>query len=122
MFETVAFFIKKNLKRTGMRNAFLQLCLVLIGVTGVHAVKLLQTSSLHTKVLPVDAAEKVMAVHGTDTLYLQESDGEYFLPTVHPGNWRIIIEARKPFQTPAEKSVEVGSGSNVDLGEIWLQP
>ena len=47
-----------------------QLVLVLIGITSVHAVKLLQTSSLHAPIYPATttAAEKVRAIHGKDSL------------------------------------------------------
>lgn len=105
-----------------MKNAFLQLCLVLIGVTGVHAVKLLQTSSLHVKVLPMESADRVLAIHGKDTLTMQESDGEYFLPAVEPGIWQIRIDAKAPFQAPDDRCIEVKSGSRRNTGEVWLQP
>ncbi|HEY4205555.1 MAG TPA: hypothetical protein VGM31_02040 [Puia sp.] len=51
-----------------MKNAMLQLVLVLIGITGVHAVKLLQTSSNHAHIHPAAAAEKAPAIHKTDSL------------------------------------------------------
>jgi len=45
-----------------------QLALVLIGITSVHAVKLLQASSLSAHVYPTAAAEKVWTVHDKDSL------------------------------------------------------
>lgn len=99
----------------------LQLCLVLIGVTGVHAVKLLQTSSIHTRILPADSAERVWAIHGNDSLRMSGAEGEYFVNGIVPGGWQVHIEARKPFQNVRMKSIEVRPGLNKDLGEIWLQ-
>ena len=51
-----------------MKNAMVQLALVLIGITSVHAVKLLQTSSPHTPVYPATTAERVKAIHGKDSM------------------------------------------------------
>jgi len=50
-----------------MKKAMVQLALVLIGITSIHAVKLLQTSSLHPRVYPA-TAEKVWAIHDKDSL------------------------------------------------------
>jgi hypothetical protein len=95
--------------------------LVLIGVTGVHAVRLLHTSSIHTRVFPVESAERVWAIHGKDSLKMTGSEGEYFLNGVSPGSWQVHIEARKPFQNARLKEIMVKPGANRDLGEIWLQ-
>jgi len=97
-----------------------QLCLVLIGVTGVHAVKLLQTSSLHTKVLPADSAEKVWAIQGKDTIRMMGTDGEFFLTAINPGHWQIRVEGKKPFGNQTCSEVDVVPGSNRDLGPIRL--
>jgi len=64
-----------------MKNAIVQLALVLIGITGVHAVKLLQTSSLHVPVYPATASEKAWTFHGKDSLkmmgiYVRNVDGQ----------------------------------------------
>lgn len=105
-----------------MRNAVVQLCLVLIGITSVHAVKLLQTSSLHATILPVEAAEKVWAIQGKDSVKMTGIDGEYYLPTVHPGRWQIHIEAKKPYNNACFETITIGPGVEKDLGEITLSP
>jgi hypothetical protein len=107
--------------RTGMRNAMVQLCLVLIGVTSVHAVKLLQTSSLHATILPAEGAEKVWAVQGKDSIKMTGINGEYYLSTVNPGRWQIHVEAKKPYQNARFKEVNIGPGVEKDLGEMKLQ-
>jgi len=45
-----------------------QLILVLIAITSVHAVKLLQTSSSHPHVYPTTTAEQVWPIHGKDSM------------------------------------------------------
>ena len=104
-----------------MRNAMVQLCLVLIGVTSVHAVKLLQTSSLHATILPAEAAEKVWAVQGKDSIKMAGIDGVYYLPTVNPGRWQLHIEAKKPYRNTRFEEVTVGPGMEKDLGAIQLK-
>lgn len=103
-----------------MRNAMVQLCLVLIGVSSVHAVKLLQASSMHTQVFPADAAERVYAIQGKDTSRLTGTDGEFYLTGIHPGLWQIRVEAKKPFHNATLKGIELLPGSNRDLGLIRL--
>ena len=97
-----------------------QLCLVLIGVSSVHAVKLLQASSMHAKVLPADAAGKVYAIQGKDTSKMTGIDGEFHLTAIHPGIWQIRVEAKKPFHNTTLKGIELLPGSNRDLGPIQL--
>jgi hypothetical protein len=56
------------LNRTCMKNAMVQLALVLIGITGVHAVRLLQSSSSHAPIYPAVTSQKTPVVHGGDSL------------------------------------------------------
>jgi hypothetical protein len=64
-----------------MKNAMVQLALVLIGITSIHAVKLLQASPPHTHIYSLGAADKVRAIHGKDSLrrigvYVRATDGQ----------------------------------------------
>lgn len=45
-----------------------QLVLVLIGITGVHAVKLLQSSSLHAHIYPASTPKETPVMHNRDSL------------------------------------------------------
>lgn len=103
-----------------MRNAMVQLCLVLIGVTSVHAVKLLQTSSLHVVIFPAEGAEKVWAIQGTDSIKMAGVDGEYYLSTVNPGHWQVHVVAKRPYKNASFKEVNIGPGIEKDLGQISL--
>ena len=104
-----------------MRNAMVQLCLVLIGVTSVHAVKLLQTSSLHVTILPAEEADKVWAVQGKDSIKMTGIDGEYYLPAVNPGRWQVHVEAKKPYRNASFEEVTIGPGVEKDLGDMKLR-
>lgn len=104
-----------------MRNAVVQLILVLIGVTSVHAVKLLQNSSVHAVVFPAENVREVWAIHGKDSLKMtRNDDGEYYYPSVNPGYWQISVQARKPYRDTLIQAVNISPGTNKDLGDIHL--
>lgn len=104
-----------------MRNAMFQLGLVVIGVTSVHAVKLLQTSSFHTHISPASAPERVLAIQGNDTIKMAGSEGDYYLTTANPGRWKIIVDAKRPYQNANLEVVDIRPGADVDLGDITLK-
>lgn len=104
-----------------MRNALVQLSLVLLGVTSVHAVKLLQTSSLRAHISPNEATENIWAIQGNDSIRLAGSDGLYYISTLHPGNWRIAIDAKKPYRNASVEAGDIRPGTEMDLGEIRLE-
>ena len=104
-----------------MRNTMLQLCLVVIGVTSVHAVKLLKTASLHARVFPIEGIERVWAVQGRDSLPMMGSEGDFYLTNVHPGRWQIRVDARAPYQDASFEIKDARPATTGDLGEIHLK-
>lgn len=103
-----------------MRNAIVQLCLVLIGVSSIHAVKLLQTSSFHVRLFPVEAAERVWAIQGKDSIEMINVNGEYYLRSINPGHWEVSINARAPYHPARFNVTDMRPGTDRDLGEIRL--
>jgi hypothetical protein len=104
-----------------MKNAMVQLGLVVIGISSVHAVKLLQTSTIHARIFPATAAEKVWAIHGKDSLrMMSDADGQYYFITLHPGYWELRVDAKKPYKDIIVKSVDVRPGTEKDMGEFTL--
>src|ERR1700743_2821676 len=104
-----------------MRNAMVQLCLVIIAVSGIHAVRLLQTSSFHLRTYPIDGADRVWAIQGKDTLEMTDVNGEYFLRSIKPGHWQLSVEANAPYRNTRFEVSDVKPGMDKDLGEIRLQ-
>ena len=104
-----------------MRNAMVQLCLVIMGVSGIHAVRLLQTSSFHVRMYPSDGAGRVWAIQGKDSIEMTNTNGEYFLRSIKPGYWRVSVEANQPFRNVQFNSGNIQPGFDKDLGEIRLQ-
>lgn len=104
-----------------MRNALVQLGLVLLGVTSVHAVKLLQTSSLRAHISPTEGAGTIWAIQGNDSIRLYGNNGSFYINTLHPGNWVIRVDAKKPYRDLDVDVANIRPGSEKDLGEIRLQ-
>ncbi len=104
-----------------MRNAMVQLCLVIIGVSSIHAVKLLQTSSFHVRTFPAEGADRVWAVQGRDSLEMMNINGEYILRSINPGHWEISVQANEPYQNTRFNVSDVKPGTDVDLGEVRLR-
>ena len=104
-----------------MRNAMVQLCLVIIGVSSIHAVRLLQTSSFHLRTFPADGADRVWAIQGKDSIEMMNVNGEYILRSINPGHWRVSVQANEPFQSVRYDVNDVRPGTDMDLGQIRLR-
>ena len=104
-----------------MRNAIVQLVLVIIGIYSIHAARLLATSSIHLKIRPAAAVRKVQAFQGRDTLEMTGTNGLYTLPTIAPGKWVILITTTRPYRD-VRRELSVNPGDNFDLGEVLLTP
>lgn len=103
-----------------MKNAIVQLCLVIIGISSIHAVRLLQTSSFHLKLFPADGADRVWAIQGRDSVEMLNVNGEYILRSINPGHWQVRVEANEPYQNARYTIRDVKPGIDMDLGEIRL--
>jgi hypothetical protein len=103
-----------------MRNAILQLCLVILGVSSIHAVRLLQTSSFHVRVFPAAAVNSVWAIQGRDSVEMTNADGEYYLRFINPGHWQVSVKTNKPY-TNSQYEIDVKPAADRDLGTIRLQ-
>ncbi len=104
-----------------MRNAIVQLVLVIIGISSIHAVKLLQTSSFHVRLSPANGAERVWAIQGKDSIEMTNVNGEFFLRSIKPGQWRVSVEAIQPFKNVQFNVGDIQPGSDRDLGIIRLR-
>jgi hypothetical protein len=96
-----------------------QLVLVIIGITSIHAARLFATSTLHLRVGPAAAAKKVRAIQGRDTLEMTGVNGVYSIRSINPGIWVVLVDAAPPFMDYRLELV-AGPGGEVDLGTIHL--
>src|ERR1700743_2663851 len=98
-----------------------QLCLVIIGVTSIHAVRLLQTSSFHLQLYPLGSADRVWAIQGRDSVEMMNVNGEYILRSINPGSWQVSVEANEPYKNARFLINDVKPGIDLDLGQVRLQ-
>jgi hypothetical protein len=98
-----------------------QLCLVIIGISSIHAVRLLQTSSFHLRTFPADGADRVWAIQGKDSIEMMNVNGEYILRSINPGHWRVSVQANEPFRNARYDVNDVRPGTDMDLGQIRLR-
>jgi hypothetical protein len=97
------------------------LCLVIIGISSIHAVRLLQTSSFHLRMFPAQGADKVWAIQGKDSIEMMNINGEYYLHSINPGRWQVQVEANQPYKDVRYQVEDIKPGTDRDLGEIRLQ-
>ena len=98
-----------------------QLCLVIIGISSIHAVRLLQTSSFHARMYPSNGAAHVWAVQGKDTLEMMNVNGDYILRSISPGSWQLAVEANTPYHNARFDVDNIKPGIDADLGAIRLR-
>src|SRR5580658_9152570 len=98
-----------------MRNTVVQLVLGIIGISSIHAARLLATSSIHLRVGSAGSADKVQAIQGHDTLDMAGTNGVYHLRWINPGHWQVLVKALSPYKD-YRYDLTVGPGSDLDLG------
>ncbi|MGC4103574.1 hypothetical protein [Ferruginibacter sp.] len=76
-------------------------------------------SGIHGIISPADAASKVWAVNGKDSVGVAPSSGNFSVD-VKPGNWKLHVEAGKGYKDAFVENVVVEEGSYTDAGEIKL--
>lgn len=102
-----------------MRNAVVQLCVVIIGVLSIHAARLLSTSSIRIRIVPAGAAERVVAVRGRDSVPMTRAGQTYFLRTIDAGRWQVLVRAKAPYADHLT-DLTIDPRTDLDLGAVQL--
>ena len=76
-------------------------------------------SGIRGTISPPDAAKKIWAISGRDTASIVPSSGNFSLD-LKPGNWKVYVEAAKPYKDFAVPNIVVENDRYTDLGEIKL--
>jgi hypothetical protein len=103
-----------------MKMNFLKLCAILVGISGLHAIKILRAPSISGVVIPENKVKNIWAVQGRDSTEVSNEDGSFNIK-VKPGIWKIIIYSKESYQkNTVLDQIEATEGKNINLGEINL--
>ena len=102
-----------------MRRGFLELCLIIVVVIGIHAERLMHNGSIEGSISPAVASSYIIAVRGNDSIRVVSKDGHFGME-LQPGDWKLIFAVKAFNGLPTEKNVQVLEGRRINLGEIRL--
>ena len=97
----------------------MQLCLVVMVITGIHAMRLIHANTINGRVQSPDALQFVWAIQGKDSVIAQAVNGVFVLK-VKPGAWKVLLHTQTPYKNMVIDKVVVSDGKATDLGEIKL--
>ena len=78
------------------------------------------TASIRGRITPYNAAVNVWAVSDTDTSRSSIQNGEFEIKKLHPGRYRVIVNARRPYRVTTKTDVIIADSTGVDVGNIVL--
>jgi hypothetical protein len=102
-----------------MSRGFLELCLIIAAVIGIHAERLLHNGTVEGRISPIHSSPSVMAIRGNDSIKITSQNG-HFGVDLQPGDWKLIFALKEFNGSSTEKKVQVLEGQRVNLGEIRL--
>jgi hypothetical protein len=103
-----------------MKKTMWVVAIVVVAISGIHAMKRNQASSISGKVTPSEAVNMVWAMSAKDTIKTALKEGVFMLPVKAAGQYKVVVDAKDPFKD-AIRDVTVEAGKNTDLGEIKLE-
>jgi hypothetical protein len=103
-----------------MKKTGLTLIATIVGVVALHSFDYQKAGSISGSIAPADGAFMVWAIQNTDTVKGIPSNGIFSL-TARSGTWKVIIDAKDPYQDVMMDNVQVSDGKETSLGEIKLQ-
>ena len=104
-----------------MKKVKLAVLVLGIGSAGLFAFKGMDTGSIKGMVMPAEAASKVWAISGTDTLKAPVQNGLFEISNARAGTYRLIIEAKPPYKNQAKDNVKVEDGQPTNVGAIKME-
>ena len=103
-----------------MKKTGLTLFVTITGVIALHSFGNKKAGSITGSVVPGDGVVSVWAIQSPDTVKAVPANGVFSL-TARPGTWKVIIDAKEPYQDVMMENVQVNDGKETSLGEIRLQ-
>lgn len=104
-----------------MKKTIAAICLSGFAIVGLTSMKDLSSAGISGKVTPVEGAEAVWAIQGTDSLKTMLSSEGTFNLEVAPGTWKLVVAAKAPYRNAEIKELVVTADNTIDVGEIALE-
>ena len=76
-------------------------------------------SGIRGTISPADGAIKIWAINGKDSASIAAPSGIFTLD-LKPGNWKLYIQAAKPYKDVTVPTIYVDKDRYYDVGEIKL--
>jgi hypothetical protein len=103
-----------------MKKTLMTLGATILTIAFLHAFRALQNTTISGRIIPPDAADKILLISGTDSARAVIMNGA-FAVSVKQGTWRLIIDAIEPYKDVIIERVEAKEGQNTDVGEIKIE-
>ena len=102
-----------------MKNTSVIFC-ILIFLIGAFIPARHSLSSVYGSIEPEDAAKKVLAINGKDSLAVVPQAGKFSV-ALSAGNWKLYFQAEKPFKDVTVENIRVEEGRSTGAGVIYLK-
>lgn len=103
-----------------MKKTGLTLSATVLAVVAFHSFGYQKSGSIVGTIVPADGAYYVWAIQNNDTVKAAPANGAFSL-NARSGTWKVIIDAKEPYQDVMMENVQVNDGKETSLGEIRLQ-
>ena len=77
-------------------------------------------TSIYGSIDPPEAAAKVWAISGKDSVTVEPAAGRFSLAVPHAGNWKLVVQAINPYKDAVVENIVVTEGRSTDAGIIRL--
>lgn len=81
----------------------------------------LQDTGVTGKVVPSEGVERIWAAQANETVAGVAGTTGDFIIKAKPGTWRVVVDAKEPYQDVIFERVVVNDGKTTHLGDINLQ-
>lgn len=77
-------------------------------------------TSIYGNIEPAEAAKKVFAIKGTDTVAVIPEAGKFSVAVSTAGSWKVYIQALPPYKDAVLNNIMVEEGRSSNAGTIKL--
>lgn len=99
---------------------FIFVIAILIFMLSAFSIKNHFLTSIYGTIDPPEAAAKVWAISGKDSVTVEPAEGRFSIAVPHAGTWKLIVHAEHPYKDAVVENIAVQEGKSTDAGTIRL--